>query len=62
MCVAGPFGTFAGPASSGPPAPHPVAVFDCEGLAASLATRRRISGFAGCETQIAPDRQDGGST
>src|SRR6516164_1761643 len=24
--------------------------------------RRRISGFAGCETQIAPDRQDGGST
>src|SRR6516225_7804326 len=60
-CVAGPLWTFAGPESSGPPTPHPVAVCDCEGLAACLATRRRISGFVDCETQIAPDRQDGGS-
>src|SRR6516165_4734737 len=52
--------TFAGPESSGPPTPHPVAVCDCEGLAACLATRRRISGFVDLETQIAPDRQDGG--
>ena len=39
MCfVAGLFGTFAGPESSGPPTPHPVAVCDFEGLAACLAT------------------------
>src|SRR6516165_2681138 len=60
--VAGPLWTFAGPESSGPPTPHPVAVCDCEGLAACLATRRRISGFVDCKTEIAPDRQDGGST
>jgi hypothetical protein len=60
--VAGPLWTFAGPESSGPPTPHPVAVCDFEGLAACLATRRRISGSVDCETQIAPDSQDGGST
>src|SRR5262245_32375404 len=63
MCfVAGPLWTFAGPESSGPPTPHPVAVCDCEGLAACLATRRRISGFVDLETEIAPDCLDGGST
>src|SRR6516164_780262 len=42
--------------------PSPRGGLRLEGLAACLATRRRISGFVDCETEIAPDRQDGGST
>src|SRR6516225_11605656 len=42
--------------------PSPRGGLRLEGLAACLATRRRISGFVGCKTEIAPDRQDGGST
>src|SRR5262244_3199178 len=40
--VAGPLWTFAGPESSGPPTPHPVAVCDLRGLPPAL---RRGGGF-----------------